>query len=202
MQRANISNTEAVELEEHYCISEINKLKRKNREVMISSSDEEVVKKKKKKWKKPPKKGSEDAFNALPNELLTEILLRQLDPMWHIVCKSVCRLWRLLLAQNPSSSHPTATEYATTLARGGHLNVLQWARSQGCPWDKWTCAFAAEAGNLEMLQRAHSQGCPWDEDTCARAAGGGHLEIVQWARSQGCPWNKWTQLLVFAIQRF
>ena len=29
---------------------------------------------------------------------------------------------------------------------------------------------------------ARTNGCPWDEDTCAYAAEGGHLEVLQWAR--------------------
>eukprot|EP00605_Chrysophyceae_sp_TOSAG23-4_P000538 GSChrysophyteH1.ASY1.ANO1.607.1 assembled CDS len=32
---------------------------------------------------------------------------------------------------------------------GGHLHVLQWARSQDppCPWDEWTCCDAADGGH-------------------------------------------------------
>jgi hypothetical protein len=30
--------------------------------------------------------------------------------------------------------------------------------------------FAARAGHLELLQWAHANGCPWDESTCAMAA--------------------------------
>ncbi len=76
-------------------------------------------------------------------------------------------------------------------AKSGHLEILQWARSQGCPWDRWTCTYAAEGGHLEVLQWAHSQGCPWDVHTCAWAAQSGHLAVLQWARSQGCPWELW-----------
>ena len=82
---------------------------------------------------------------------------------------------------------------------------------QGCPWDEWTCANAAEGGH-RVLQWAHdqaahgtstracmrrvavisrcagggAQGCPWDEHT--HAARGGHLEVLQWAHAQGRPW--------------
>ena len=72
-------------------------------------------------------------------------------------------------------------------AGGGHLEVLQWARAHGCPWDKWTCTYAAMYGHLEVLQWARARGCPWDERTCAAAAGNGHPEVLQWARAQGCP---------------
>jgi hypothetical protein len=36
-------------------------------------------------------------------------------------------------------------------AQGGHLEVLQWSRANGCPWDEWTCIKAAEGGHLEVL---------------------------------------------------
>ena len=47
--------------------------------------------------------------------------------------------------------------------RGGHLEVLKWARANGCPWDEGTCAYAAEGGHLEVLKWARENGCPWDE---------------------------------------
>jgi hypothetical protein len=45
-------------------------------------------------------------------------------------------------------------------AASGWLGVLQWARTNGCPWDKATCAFAAKGGHLEVLQWARANG--WD----------------------------------------
>jgi hypothetical protein len=72
-------------------------------------------------------------------------------------------------------------------ARRGHLEVLQWARENGCHWDKWTCAYAAKCGHLEILQWARENGCPWDKWTCAYAAFRGHLEVLQWAHKNGCP---------------
>ena len=47
-------------------------------------------------------------------------------------------------------------------ARGGHLEVLQWLREHGCPWDAWTCELAARGGHLEALQWARANDCPWD----------------------------------------
>jgi hypothetical protein len=38
-----------------------------------------------------------------------------------------------------------------------------------------TCAFAAGGGHLEVLTWAREQGCPWNELTCSYAAKGGHL---------------------------
>ena len=72
-------------------------------------------------------------------------------------------------------------------AEGGCLEVLQWARAHGCPWDERTCLFAAENGHLEVLQWARAHGCPWDERTCRCAAKNGHLDVLEWARANGCP---------------
>jgi hypothetical protein len=64
-------------------------------------------------------------------------------------------------------------------------------------WGEETCAYAADKGHLEVLQWLRSEGCPWDERTCMFAATGGHLETLQWARAHGCPWND--ELLHFAV---
>ena len=77
-------------------------------------------------------------------------------------------------------------------ADGGHIKVLKWARANGCPWDKLTSPMAAFRGHLDVLKWARANGCPWDAYTCELAALGGHLEVLQWLRANGCPSNKWT----------
>ena len=49
------------------------------------------------------------------------------------------------------------------------------------------CMEAAKQGHLEVLQWARGEGCRWDIYTCLEAAAEGHLEVLQWAREQGCP---------------
>jgi hypothetical protein len=71
--------------------------------------------------------------------------------------------------------------------------VLQWARTNGCPWNRNTCAEAARGGHLEVLQWARTNGAPWCKYTCTFAAQGGHLEMLQWARANGCPWDEETR---------
>jgi hypothetical protein len=36
-------------------------------------------------------------------------------------------------------------------SRGGQLSVMQWIRSQGCPWDRLTCMGATARDNLSVL---------------------------------------------------
>jgi len=79
-------------------------------------------------------------------------------------------------------------ELASQLAKYGHLNILKWAKENGCPWDSWTCANAAYGGHFELLKYARENGCPWDSWTCETAAYRGHLEILEYAIKNGCPW--------------
>ncbi len=131
--------------------------------------------------------GNATILEVLPNEILCQIF-EYLPVMWRIVCRSVCQRWRHLLLTMPIKRF--WFHFAVEAAGGGHLEVLKWARNQGCPWNARTCANAAEKGHLEVLQWARSQGCPWDELTCAWAALKGHLEVLQWARSRGCAWDE------------
>ena len=87
---------------------------------------------------------------------------------------------------------PYCASICAEAAKRGHLEMLQWARANGCPWHEGTCWQAALAGRLEVLQWARANGCPWNEVACAHAALGGHLEVLQWARANGAPWDDWT----------
>ena len=74
-------------------------------------------------------------------------------------------------------------------AQNGEIVLLRWARANGCAWGPDTCEYAAGAGHLEILQWARTQvpPCPWNKDTYLRALIGGHLETLQWAHANGCP---------------
>jgi len=84
-------------------------------------------------------------------------------------------------------------EYVLACVGGRHLEVLQWARANGCQWNERTCTWAAWWGRLEILKWAHENGCPLDAKTCAFALMGGHLDVLQWARANGCQWNEATR---------
>ena len=44
----------------------------------------------------------------------------------------------------------------------GHLDVLKWARENGCQWDSSTCRHAALNGHLDVLKWVWNNGCKWD----------------------------------------
>ena len=68
------------------------------------------------------------------------------------------------------------------------MEVLNWLRSEGCPWDERACWGAAQDGHLEILKWLRSKGCPWNAETCTFAAQSGHLDVLQWAIDNGCPY--------------
>ena len=88
-------------------------------------------------------------------------------------------------------SHMTSTlklrhrplKYVSWAARFGQLEMLQWARASGCPWNAATCSEAALGGHLEVLQWARANGCPWDHHT--RDVATGH--VLEWAVANGVP---------------
>lgn len=77
-------------------------------------------------------------------------------------------------------------------ARRGNLELLSWARENGCAWSEGTTYNAAEAGHLDALEWAFDHGCPLSEEICTVAATEGHVDILVWARSKGCEWDEET----------
>ena len=55
--------------------------------------------------------------------------------------------------------------------------------------------YAAEGGHLEVLQWARANGCPWDADTCVAAVDEQRHDVFLWARENDCPMNDNTRLL-------
>ena len=76
----------------------------------------------------------------------------------------------------------------------GHLELVKWLCGEGgFAMDKVVMEDAARSGNLEILQWLRSKGCAWDRWTCLNAVSKGHVEVLRWARENGCPWAAWTR---------
>eukprot|EP00966_Prymnesium_polylepis_P029774 691404-Prymnesium_polylepis.1 len=67
-------------------------------------------------------------------------------------------------------------------ARGGHLELLQWAHANGCEIDREVvCYQAAMGGHLELLQWAHATEGKIDTAACCVAAAKrGHRAVFEW----------------------
>ena len=94
--------------------------------------------------------------------------------------------WALPILGLASLTYKQKKQLMEAAAKGGHLSTLQWARQQGCPWDRASSDAAAEGSHLAVLQWLRQEGCPWGPSTCAAAARAGHLEVLKWALKNGC----------------
>lgn len=121
-------------------------------------------------------------------------ILEWVEPIDGPACRRVCWLWRHLCAEgrNAHKRHVccTGTAYMRTLADRGRLEVMRWARTNGCPWSLFTCSRAASSGHLKVIKWARANGCPWDALTCDAAGRNGHVGVLQWADANGCPWDE------------
>jgi hypothetical protein len=112
-----------------------------------------------------------------------------------LVCAAAARNGDLeaLKALRRVENFPWDEHTCAYAAWGCHLEVLKWARANGCLWNESTCAGAAYGGDLAALKWAREHGCPWNERTCYYAAEGGHIEVLRWARENGAPWTEITR---------
>jgi len=75
---------------------------------------------------------------------------------------------------------------ATAAAKGGHLNVLRYLRAYGCEFEAQTATAAAQAGQLKVLKWLRGEGCKFTADICVAAARGGHVPVLHWVQGNGC----------------
>lgn len=51
-----------------------------------------------------------------------------------------------------------------------------------CPRAKRTCIHAARVGDVNLLEWARDNGCSWDASVCAEAAANNNLTTLKWLR--------------------
>ena len=64
------------------------------------------------------------------------------------------------------------------------------AQDPPCPWDSKVCHFAAFGGHVDVLRWARSQGCRYGRRVTCAAATFGHLKVLKWLIKEGCPYDK------------
>lgn len=96
---------------------------------------------------------------------------------------------------------PRDQEAFYAACRHGHLDVLDWLFSSGCPWKEKNenddplsggkaCSAAAKGGHLHVLRFLRSSrqmNAKWTTNTPRCAAERGHLEVLRWAIENRCP---------------
>ena len=61
---------------------------------------------------------------------------------------------------------------------GRCLEVMEWARAQGCPWDLTTTDHATLSGHFAIFMFALHEGCPLSMRVVIEAGLGGSLQIL------------------------
>lgn len=108
-----------------------------------------------------------NAFNV-PREL-NSYICKYLDPASLAVLRVTCVEFSCLPRRDTKRKWLLTVE----AAREGYLDILKWARKNGCDWNSLVCTHAAKHGRFEMLKWARENGCEWDERVCSDAAEGG-----------------------------
>ncbi len=140
----------------------------------------------------------QEALPGLPQDVVvTHILRSDTDPIVLARLRAVNRAMRDAVDETELLVEEMATEEAAEL---GCLDTLQHKLEKGRLTNKsQVCECAAKGGQLEVLQWARVNSCPWDWATCAWAARGGHMYVLQWAIENGCPWD-WFECMSGAIE--
>ena len=68
---------------------------------------------------------------------------------------------------------------------GGHIDILKWARENGCPWDETTIVSAIKNGHLDVTKFILEQECLYKGNICNCAITFGQLEMLIWLQSEG-----------------
>ena len=116
-------------------------------------------------------------FEDLPVEVSTLILTFATngDDVTAVVAVFVCHLWKDIVKHCVDKEKPQIIKDSilVTMARRGELNLLKWAKANGCPWSVgsvlccWGRTFRYFA--MKWLREA---GCPWNHESTLNAAGG------------------------------
>ncbi len=109
-------------------------------------------------------------IESIPAEIIG-LVTSHLDSVTLISTMFVCKKLMNIIKQF-SNKFIRKKEYIKEAALHGYLNIIIWAKLNGCYWDSWTCANAAKGGHLKVLKWARSNGCDWNYWTCACAAEG------------------------------
>jgi hypothetical protein len=76
----------------------------------------------------------------------------------------------------------------------GNLELLKWARENGCPWNDRTPVNAAITGKLETLEWLHENECPFNEDACRHAFDEEHWDCLEYLVDNELPgWEKYNE---------
>jgi hypothetical protein len=119
---------------------------------------------------------------------LVALVLSHVDRVSFVASRFVCATWKPAAPVQGGPPPPAgARELQPAGGSKGLARTAPVGGDQRLSLAYLTCERAAGGGHVEVLQWARANGCPWDESTRANAAERGHLEVLEWARTNGCP---------------
>ena len=77
----------------------------------------------------------------------------------------------------PTPSNKNVCEY---IAKQGSIDLMKWARDEGCPWNIHVPYKAAHHGHIALLTWLSDNSCPISYRAAHAAAKGGHIHIIEW----------------------
>ncbi len=85
---------------------------------------------------------------------------------------------------------PRIAKFLESAAERGHLHILKWAASDGFNAGTLKVLTAAVFGRqLEVVQWLRSIGCPWDVSISGMALVREDTRTLRWLMENGCPWD-------------
>ena len=103
-------------------------------------------------------------------------------------CQAAAKGGHLHVLQFLRSQHMNAKWNRNTpmgAAEHGHLEVLRWAIENHCPVDAYTYHDAAMYGHVHILEYLHTTHVPYDAFAANMAAAQGHLHVLEWFEEHG-----------------
>jgi hypothetical protein len=108
------------------------------------------------------------------------------------ICQQASRSGSIGMVKYLVELHGRAAYDVNTLraaAEAGHVNVVQYLRSQNCQWDLTVSEAAAAAGHRDVLLWLKQKGFCWTESVSNAALRTDNLDLLKWLIDEGCPWT-------------
>ncbi|KAG5184432.1 hypothetical protein JKP88DRAFT_277227 [Tribonema minus] len=110
---------------------------------------------------------------------------------------SICSCWRFIkVSSRTASGTDMWTKVFEFLPHGRYLQLSSWLQDIGYPLDPSACMSAVHVGRLDILQWLRERGCPWDGERTMRHVTSlrvtavscqKQLSTAEWALANGCP---------------
>ena len=106
-----------------------------------------------------------------------------------VIAPGSVALVKWALAEGCPRESPGGSTMAHAAVDYGQVELVKWLCGEGgFAMDVTEMGMAARGGNLELVQWLRGAGCPWDYNTCFNAVYGGRVEVLRWVRENGAPW--------------